>query len=78
MGTIGDISIDLAICVSLISSLENFSVSSDICFSAKVGSGEEIRAVQRIEQRISERCKTRFPSDYRFKIQYQRIGFGEV
>jgi len=57
---IEDPSIDLAVCTSLISSLENSPVSSDICFAAEVGLGGEIRAVQRIEQRISEAAKLGF------------------
>lgn len=57
---IEDPALDLAVCTSLISSLENSPISSDICFAAEVGLGGEIRAVQRIEQRISEAAKLGF------------------
>jgi DNA repair protein RadA/Sms len=55
-----DPAIDLAICVSLISSLEEMAVSDKICFAAEVGLGGELRAVNRIDQRISEAEKLGF------------------
>ncbi|MEH0156095.1 DNA repair protein RadA [Limibacter armeniacum] len=55
-----DPSIDLAICASMISSHEDWSLENDICFAAEVGLGGEIRAVSRIENRISEAEKLGF------------------
>lgn len=55
-----DPAIDLALCVSLISSLEEIPVSDKYCFAAEVGLGGELRAVNRIEQRISEAEKLGF------------------
>ncbi len=49
-----DPAIDLAIVASLISSLMDVSVPSDTCFAGEVGLSGEIRAVNRIEQRIQE------------------------
>lgn len=55
-----DPAIDLALCVSLISSLEEIPVSDKYCFAAEVGLGGELRAVNRIDQRISEAEKLGF------------------
>jgi DNA repair protein RadA/Sms len=59
-----DPAIDLALCVSVISSLEELPVSEKICFAAEVGLGGELRAVNRIEQRISEAEKLGFREIY--------------
>ncbi|HKG06051.1 MAG TPA: DNA repair protein RadA [Pedobacter sp.] len=55
-----DPAIDLAILVAIISSHEDISIPSKICFAAEVGLSGEIRAVNRIEQRISEAEKLGF------------------
>ncbi|MEM9674380.1 MAG: DNA repair protein RadA [Bacteroidota bacterium] len=55
-----DPAIDLAICASLVSSFLDVPISSRICFAAEVGLGGEIRAVNRIESRISEAEKLGF------------------
>jgi DNA repair protein RadA/Sms len=59
-----DPAIDLAICVSIISSMEEIPVSDKICFAAEVGLGGELRAVNKIEQRISEAEKLGFDEIY--------------
>ncbi|EDM37575.1 predicted repair protein [Pedobacter sp. BAL39] len=73
-----DPAIDLAILVALISSHEDISISSKICFAAEVGLSGEIRAVNRIEQRISEAEKLGFErifiSNYNLKgLQTERF-----
>ena len=55
-----DTAIDLAVCASLASSYEDLPIPSTIAFAAEVGLGGEIRAVSRIEQRISEAEKLGF------------------
>lgn len=55
-----DPAIDLAIMAAIISSHEDISIPSKICFAAEVGLSGEIRAVNRIEQRISEAEKLGF------------------
>ena len=60
---VDDPAIDLAIVSALISSLEDISIPSDVCFAAEVGLSGEIRAVSRIEQRIQEA---------------ERLGFKEI
>ena len=51
---VDDPAIDLAIVAALISSLMDVSIPSDTCFAGEVGLSGEIRAVNRIEQRIQE------------------------
>jgi DNA repair protein RadA/Sms len=51
---VDDPAIDLAIVSALISSLEDVAVPNNICFAGEVGLSGEIRAVNRIEQRIQE------------------------
>ncbi|MCU0390813.1 MAG: DNA repair protein RadA [Thermoflexibacter sp.] len=59
-----DPAIDLAVCVSIISSLEDIAISDQLCFAAEVGLGGEIRAVNRIENRIAEAQKLGFNTIY--------------
>jgi hypothetical protein len=42
-----DPALDLAACISVISSLENRIIPADVCFAAEVGLGGEVRAVGR-------------------------------
>lgn len=55
-----DPAIDLAICSAIISSFEEISIPSNVCFAGEVGLGGEIRAVNRIESRIAEAEKLGF------------------
>ncbi|WP_026994491.1 DNA repair protein RadA [Flectobacillus major] len=55
-----DPAIDLAVCTSIVSSYEDISLPNSICFAAEVGLGGEVRAVNRIEQRIAEAQKLGF------------------
>ncbi|MCV9387967.1 DNA repair protein RadA [Reichenbachiella ulvae] len=61
---IDDPALDLSICVAIVSSHEEQVVSSDICFAGEVGLGGEVRAVNRIENRISEAEKLGFSEIY--------------
>ena len=56
--------LDLAICASLVSSLHDIPISEKVCFAAEVGLGGEIRAVNRIESRISEAQKLGYEEIY--------------
>ena len=68
---IEDPAIDLAVAVSVISSLEEMPIPKKSCFAAEVGLGGEIRAVNRIESRIMEAEKLGFEqifiSEYNLK-----------
>jgi len=55
-----DPSIDLAVLCSLLSSFEDVPLPQHICFAGEVGLSGEIRAVNRIDQRISEAEKMGF------------------
>jgi len=62
--SVEDPAIDLAICASIVSSFEEIPISDKICFAAEVGLGGELRAVNRIDQRISEAEKLGFTEIY--------------
>jgi DNA repair protein RadA/Sms len=55
-----DPSIDLAVLSALLSSYEDTTIPSNICFTGEVGLSGEIRAVNRVEQRIAEAEKMGF------------------
>lgn len=55
-----DPSIDLAIVSALLSSYEDVAIPQQLCFAGEVGLSGEIRAVNRIEQRIAEAEKLGF------------------
>lgn len=55
-----DPSIDLAVLCALLSSFEDVAIPHSICFAGEVGLSGEIRAVNRIEQRIAEAEKLGF------------------
>ncbi len=81
-----DPGIDLAVCASIVSSFEDISIPHPICFAAEVGLGGEVRAVNRIEQRITEAQKLGFKEMYiskynvkgldlaQFKIKVNTVG----
>ena len=71
--TVEDPAIDLAICVSLISSMEEIPVSDKICFASEIGLGGELRAVNRIDQRISEAEKLGFQEIYISKFSLKSL-----
>ncbi len=61
---IDDPAIDLAVAVSIISSLEDIPIPKKTCFAAEIGLAGEIRAVNRIENRIMEAEKLGFEEIY--------------
>lgn len=83
-----DPSIDLAVVSALLSSYEDQPLPQGICFAGEVGLSGEIRAVNRIEQRIAEAEKLGFEkivvSKYnskslsKFKTSIQVIPLGKV
>ena len=68
---IDDPAADLAICMSILSSMEEIPISAKVCFAAEVGLGGEIRAVNRLENRVMEAEKLGFEVIYvsRFGIK---------
>lgn len=85
---IEDPSIDLAVLSALLSSYEDVALPMGICFAGEVGLSGEIRAVNRIEQRIAEAEKLGFEkiivSKYNLKgltkkrSQIEIVAFGKV
>lgn len=61
---VDDPAIDLPIICAIISSYEDVSVPADICFAGEVGLSGEIRAVNRIEQRVQEAARLGFKEIY--------------
>lgn len=59
-----DPAIDLAVLMAIISSQQDIPLSTEICFAGEVGLSGEIRAVNRIEQRIIEAEKLGFKQIY--------------
>ncbi|MGB3183846.1 MAG: DNA repair protein RadA [Cyclobacteriaceae bacterium] len=68
---IEDPAMDLAVAMALVSSFEDLPIGDKICFAAETGLGGELRAVNRLEQRISEAAKLGFKIIYvsRFGIK---------
>ncbi|WP_421874157.1 DNA repair protein RadA [Marinoscillum sp.] len=61
---VNDPALDLSICASIYSSFDDVAIPSSVCFSAEVGLGGEIRAVNRIESRITEAARLGFAEIY--------------
>lgn len=68
-----DPAIDLALCISIISSMEEIPVNDKVCFAAEIGLGGELRAVNRIDQRISEAEKLGFQEIYISKYSQKSL-----
>lgn len=73
-----DPAIDLAICISIISSMEEIPVSDKVCFAAEVGLGGELRAVNRIDQRITEAEKLGFREIYISKYSKRSLDLSKT
>ncbi|HMI79676.1 MAG TPA: DNA repair protein RadA [Ferruginibacter sp.] len=69
-----DPSIDLAIVSALLSSYEDVPVNHQYCFAGEVGLSGEIRAVNRIEQRIAEAEKLGFEKIIVSKYNSKSLG----
>ena len=57
---IDDPALDLAICVAIVSSFEDKPIDHKVCFAGEIGLGGEVRAINRVENRISEAEKLGF------------------
>ncbi len=61
---VDDPATDLAVVVALLSSYEDKPISMDACFTGEVGLSGEVRAVNRIEQRMIEASKLGYAAFY--------------
>src|SRR5688572_29083070 len=68
-----DPAIDLAVCASILSSFDDLAIPNTTCFAAEVGLSGEIRAVNRIENRISEAEKLGFKEIYISKFNVKGL-----
>lgn len=68
-----DPAVDLAVCCSIVSSYEDIVIPQNVCFAAEVGLGGEVRAVNKIEGRISEAEKLGFKKIYISKFNMKSI-----
>jgi DNA repair protein RadA/Sms len=74
---IEDPSIDLAVLCSLLSSYEDIAIGNNICFAGEVGLSGEIRAVNRIEQRIAEAEKLGFEKIFISRYNKKGVDFSK-
>lgn len=74
---IEDPAIDLAVAAALVSSYQDIPVPAYTCFAAEVGLGGEIRAVNKIEQRIIEAEKLGFKEIYVSQLNLKGINKGD-
>lgn len=68
-----DPAIDLAVVAALLSSFDDVPIQNNYCFSGEVGLSGEIRAVNRIEQRIGEADKLGFEKIFVSKYNRKRL-----
>lgn len=73
---IEDPAIDLAVCASIVSSYQDRPIPQNVCFAAEVGLGGEIRAVNRVDGRITEAEKLGFKEIY--ISRYNKKGADEL
>jgi DNA repair protein RadA/Sms len=73
---VDDPAIDLSIIAALISSLEDVAIPTDVCFAGEVGLSGEIRAVNRVEQRIQEANRLGFKEIYISKYNTKGVDPG--
>ena len=72
---VDDPALDLATCLSIISSYEDKVIDSSICFAAEVGLGGELRSVTRIDQRIAEAEKLGFKEIWISKYNLKGVNY---
>lgn len=70
---VDDPAVDLAVVAAVLSSNEDMPVNPRICFAAEVGLSGEIRAVNRIEQRITEASKLGFEKIFLSSHSYKSL-----
>ncbi|MCC5945994.1 MAG: DNA repair protein RadA [Bernardetiaceae bacterium] len=70
---IEDPAIDLAVCMSVVSSYHDQPLPEHVCFTAEVGLGGEVRAISRIENRIAEAEKLGYREIYISKYNMKAI-----
>ncbi len=72
---VDDPALDLATCLSIVSSYEDKVIDSSICFASEVGLGGELRSVTRIDQRIAEAEKLGFKEIWISKYNLKGLNY---
>lgn len=72
---VDDPALDLATCLSIVSSYEDKIIESSSCFAAEVGLGGELRSVTRIDQRIAEAEKLGFKEIWISKYNLKGLNY---
>jgi DNA repair protein RadA/Sms len=72
---VDDPALDLATCLSVVSSYEDKIIDSSKCFAAEVGLGGELRSVTRIDQRIAEAEKLGFKEIWISKYNLKGLNY---
>lgn len=77
---VDDPALDLAACLSIISSFEDKIIPKDHCFCAEIGLGGELRNVSRIEQRIQEAERLGFKHIWigKYNVKNKTLGHGNI
>jgi DNA repair protein RadA/Sms len=68
-----DPALDLAVCAAIYSSLHDKVIPSSYCFAAEVGLGGEVRAINRMEQRITEANRLGFKNFFLSSQNYKAL-----
>jgi DNA repair protein RadA/Sms len=68
-----DPALDLAVCAAIHSSLQDKVIPKTYCFAAEVGLGGEVRAINRMEQRITEASRLGFKKFFMASQNYKAI-----
>ncbi|GGF03252.1 DNA repair protein RadA [Hymenobacter cavernae] len=71
-----DPALDLAVCAAVVSSLNDLPLPTDVCLAAEVGLSGEIRAVSRLDQRLSEAEKLGFQEMYISQFNARGLDLG--
>ena len=71
-----DPALDLAVCAAVVSSLNDIPLSGETCLAAEVGLSGEIRAVSRLDQRLSESEKLGFQEMYISQFNARGLDLG--
>ncbi|WP_416440677.1 DNA repair protein RadA [Phnomibacter sp. MR] len=69
-----DPSIDLSVVVALLSSYDDTAVPTNICFAGEVGLNGEVRAVNRVDQRIAEAARLGFNKIFISRFHTKGLG----
>jgi DNA repair protein RadA/Sms len=72
---VDDPALDLATCLSVVSSYEDKIIDTSKCFAAEVGLGGELRSVTRIDQRIAEAEKLGFKEIWISKYNLKGLNY---